>query len=206
MTSDQRRDRLRQALVDAAERCIAGEGLAGLKARRLAAEAGCAVGAIYTVFPDLAGLVMAVNSRTFAMLGEHLRAASDAAFALPVPVRRQAETALTELAAAYLDFAAGHTTRWRTLFDFRVPDGQDLPDWHLREQEALFAILERPLAVLQPELAAEKRALLARSLFSAAHGMVLLGLEGKVMSLPLPYLREQVKLVVAAMGRGLGEP
>ncbi len=44
---------LREALVSAAERTVAAQGLSGLRARDLAREAGCAVGAIYTVFPDL---------------------------------------------------------------------------------------------------------------------------------------------------------
>jgi AcrR family transcriptional regulator len=44
-----RRHSLKEALAAAAERTIATGGLRGLKARDLAAEAGCAVGAIYNV-------------------------------------------------------------------------------------------------------------------------------------------------------------
>ena len=60
-----RRENLRESLVDAAERTITEQGLAQLKARALAQEVGCALGAIYNVFPDLAALIMAVNSRSF---------------------------------------------------------------------------------------------------------------------------------------------
>ena len=198
-----RRENLREALVDAAERTIAAHGLAQLKARALAREVGCALGAIYNVFPDLGALIMAVNSRSFALLDAALRREADAAMTPDGSQRAVASRMLIALATGYLDFAAEHTHRWRALFDFRVPDGQDLPEWHMKEQEALFLHLEAPLAILQPTLPAAERALLARSLFSAAHGMVLLGLEGKIVHLPLPYLREQVALVVAAMGRGL---
>ena len=59
---------LRTRLVDAAERTIDERGLAALKARDLAAEAGCAIGTIYNVFEHLDELVLAVGSRTLAML------------------------------------------------------------------------------------------------------------------------------------------
>jgi hypothetical protein len=48
--------------------------------------------------------------------------------------------------------------------------------------------------------------LMARSLFSAVHGVVLLGLEEKLQRIPLPILREQLTLVVGALGRGLAAP
>ncbi len=198
-----RRENLREALIEAADRTIAEHGLAQLKARALAQEVGCALGAIYNVFPDLGALIMAVNSRSFALLDSSLREEATKAMAAGGESRVVANRVLIALAMGYLDFAANHAHRWRALFDFKVPDGQDLPEWHMKEQEALFLNLEQPLAALQPGLPAKERALLARSLFSAAHGMVLLGLEGKIVQLPLPYLREQVALVVAAMGRGL---
>jgi len=203
MSVSLRRETLRKALIDAAEAGISERGLAALKARDLAREAGCALGAIYTAFPDLAALVVAVNSRSFRLLDAALREAAEAAMAEGGTPQAAANRVLIALAAGYLDFAAGHLARWRALFEFRMPEGQEMPQWHLDEQAALFGHLERPLAVLQPGLSAEDRALLARSLFSAAHGMVLLGLEGKIVSLPLPYLRQQVTTVVAAMGRGL---
>jgi len=42
-----RRERQRQALIEAAEAAIALGGLSNLKAREIASEAGCALGAIY---------------------------------------------------------------------------------------------------------------------------------------------------------------
>ena len=47
------------------------------------------------------------------------------------------------------------------------------------------------------------RALIARSLFSAVHGIVLIGLEEKLQSIPLATLREQAVLMVEAIARGL---
>jgi hypothetical protein len=54
-----------------------------------------------------------------------------------------------------------------------------------------------------PATTPERRTLLARSLFSAVHGIVVLGLEEKLQLIPLPVLREQVIFLVEAIGRGL---
>ncbi|WP_448952895.1 TetR/AcrR family transcriptional regulator [Labrys neptuniae] len=198
-----RREELKDSLIEAAERTIVAHGHTALKARALAEEVGCALGAIYTVFPDLAALILAVNARSFALLDTMLTREAEAAAAAGGGPRAIANRTLIALANGYLDFAADHSGRWRALFDFRLPEGQDLPQTHQRQLEDLFRHLETPVSILQPSLAAAERGLLARSLFAAAHGMVLLGLEGKLVQLPLPYLREQIALVVSAMGRGL---
>jgi hypothetical protein len=51
----------------------------------------------------------------------------------------------------------------------------------------------------------ERLALLARSLFSAVHGVVELGLDEKLQPLPVDVLREQVAAVAAAIGRGMAQ-
>ncbi|MFN7596460.1 MAG: TetR family transcriptional regulator, partial [Cereibacter sp.] len=91
------RDTLRHRLVDAAERRIAEQGLAGLKARQVTADAGCALGALYNAFDDLDDLVLHVNARTL----DRLAAAFDDA-------RRggeDAEETMAVLARTYVRFA-----------------------------------------------------------------------------------------------------
>ena len=69
-----RRSNLKNALIDAAEQTISREGLAGLRARSLAFEVGCAVGAIYNVVDDIDDLIFAVNERTLLALERELTA------------------------------------------------------------------------------------------------------------------------------------
>lgn len=197
-----RRDQVRDALLPAAERMIELEGVRGLRARALADEVGCAVGAIYNVVSDLDELILAVNSRTLATLERLLKEAEKADDAEGAPIPR-AIARLVRLALAYLDFAAQHKLRWRALFDHRLPPGRTVPDWYRSDQERLFAYVDEPLHALQPDCPAERRKLLARSLFSAVHGLVVLGLEEKLHIIPLPVLREQMTFVVTTIGRGL---
>jgi hypothetical protein len=108
------------------------------------------------------------------------------------------------LGTAYLAFAATHTLRWRALFERRPPQqGKLPPDRYLEEQRQLFRLVEEPLGELQPHLSSERRALVARSVFSAVHGMVMLGLEEKLQTLPLASLREQVAFVVSTICCGI---
>jgi AcrR family transcriptional regulator len=189
-----RHEKLQAALLDAAEQVIAMQGLGAVRARALADQVGCSVGAIYTIFSDLDAIILAVNARTLADI--------DTALARPgEPTDPTSE--LVRLALAYLDYAAGHRLRWAALFQHSMADGGSAPDWYARQQEAAFSHIEAPLARLCPSLVAQPRALLARSLFAAVHGMVALGLDEKVAAMPLPVLHEQIATVVTATARGL---
>ncbi len=173
----ERREQLKTALIDAAEDIIAKDGLAALRARDLAAAAGCALGAIYNAFDDLDAIVFAANVRTLALLDRDLGEA----------IRRKSATRsvksgapdvarLISLALAYLEFAGKHGPRWRALFEHRLHDGQTVPPWYAAELNCIFQLVEEPLRAIRPDLAASELAQLARAVFSAVHGVVSLGL------------------------------
>jgi AcrR family transcriptional regulator len=190
-----RRDQLRARVLEAAEAVISAKGLAGLKARDIAARAGCALGAIYTVFEDLDELILGVNQRTLARL--------EAALAAPEGADGEAE--LQRLARAYLRYARNEEPRWRALFEHRLPPEKPLPDWYARDRDRLFALAEAPLASLLPNEEPAARKLRARTLFSAVHGVVLLGLEEKLAPTSLRTLEAQLREFIATVARGLRE-
>ena len=64
-----------------------------------------------------------------------------------------------------------------------APD-KPVPEWAIDEQMALFRHIYRPLAALFPKRTANELGVTARSLFSAVHGMVTLGLEQKLIAVP----------------------
>jgi AcrR family transcriptional regulator len=199
METAARRRNLKESLIDAAQQEISAHGLAGLRARTLAERIGCAVGAIYNVVADLDELILLVNSRTLAALERELLAAGR-----PDPATDPIDR-LCRLALAYLEFATTRRPRWRAVFDHRLPAGKAVPDWYLDDQMRLFGYVEGPVGELVPGLSPARRALIARSLFSAVHGIVTLGLEEKLQALKPGELSEQVTFVVAALGRGLRE-
>ena len=203
MNTAERRSNLKETLVAVAERFIDNSGLAGMKARELAAEAGCSVGAIYNVVADLDELVIAVNGRTLDMMETAFAAAAGTREGCEPDGVEAAIAQMVRLALAYLHFAAAHQRRWRTLFDHRLPPGQELPEWYVDQQRRMFGVIEHALRILQPDLAADLFELLARSLFSAVHGIVALGLEEKLGAISVHDLEDQTTAIVTAIGRGL---
>jgi len=192
----QRREKLRADLIQAAERMIATRGLAGLKTRDLAREIGCANGAVYNLVADVDELVLRVGSRTLLRLDQALSAAVRAGNPSP-------QETLVRIAIAYCDFAAQNLELWRAMFEHRMEPDKEVPDWSDEDQMQLFRHIYTPLAALFPKRSPEELGITARSLFSAVHGMVALGLEQRLVAVPLPALREEIAGLVRAMIDGL---
>jgi AcrR family transcriptional regulator len=188
--AEQRRDDLRARLIDIAESRIATDGMAAIKARDLAQGAGCAVGAIYNVFADLQDLVIAVNGRTFGRLGLAV-AASIADNADAPPIDR-----LIVMSRAYLQFATDHPRLWRTLFDLQMSVQSAVPAWYLAEMQRLFGYIAAPLGEIYPDWTPQQIDLMTRTLFSSVHGVVLLGMENRISSVPRGDMEDMIALLL----------
>ncbi len=192
---EERKAKLREKLIDAAERQIEAGGLSSLKARELAKVAECSVGAIYNIFDDLDALVMAVNARTFRALGSYV---SD-------KVAARADSApnaqMITMAHGYLEFAVHHTNLWRALFDLEMSVDGPVPEWYLLELRAVFALIAAPLARLYPDMDEHERNLMVRALFSSVHGIVLLGLERRISAVP----QDQIEIMLAQLLEQIGK-
>jgi AcrR family transcriptional regulator len=188
-----RRGRQRENLIEAAEQAIAAHGLSGLKARDLAAEIGSSLGGLYNLVGDMDELILRVANRTLHRLDAALTAAD---CPTSPPVDR-----LTAIALAYCRFARDNLMLWRALFEHRM--ARALPDWHAAVQIGAFAHIVGPLGDLLPELAPDDRDVLGATLFSAVHGVVALGLDEKLIAVPIDALEAQLVMLVRAASAGL---
>ena len=194
--TEKRRAELRERLIDIAEAQIRKDGSASLRARALAEEAGCAVGAIYNVFTDMPGLQLAVNGRTFARLGTRVTEAVAKQAKAP-PVDR-----LVIMAKGYLGFAVDDPNLWRALFEVEMTTDSEVPEWYLRDLSQLFAIIAGPLAELDPGADADEIDLRTRALFSSVHGIVLLGLERRISGVPIPRMEAMIEYLLKSFASG----
>ena len=192
----ERRAKLREALIEAAERAIAAKSLGGLKTRELAQEIGVANGGVYNLVEDVDELILRVGSRTLARLDASLSLAEISGPATPREM-------LVRIAVAYCDFAADNLELWRALFEHRMQPGKPVPDWAISEQMELFRHIYKPLVALFPQRSPAQLGVTARSLFSAVHGMVALGLEHKLIAVPIGQLRSEIATLTRAMVDGL---
>ncbi|MDW4550611.1 TetR-like C-terminal domain-containing protein [Defluviimonas sp. D31] len=190
-----RRTDLQNRLIAAAEAQIAETGLAGVKAREVTARAGCALGALYTAFDDVDMLVLHVNSRTLARLGEALKTARATCDGTP-------EEVLQALAAEYVRFARDNRRLWSALFEHRLPEGVEPPTWHKRDHAVLIEEIIAPLGALRPDLSSKMLLMRARTTFAAVHGVVQLSLQGRFVGVPPDSLAAEVTALVDAMVRG----
>ena len=192
---EEARDDLRKRLIDAAEARIAAQGLGALKAREVTADAGCALGALYTAFEDLDRLILQVNSRTLSRLGVALRVAC--------PPGVDPKETMAALGQGYVGFALDNFHLWSALFNHRLPDGIEAPDWHRAEHAVLIEQIITPLHALRPDLPPDALQLRAKTVFAAVHGVVQLALHGRFVGTPRAQLPGEVAALIESMTRGL---
>ena len=180
-------------MLEAARAIIAERGLRALKVRDVALAAGTSLGGVYLHFQDLDALVVAVNRRTLTRLDATLTATEGAT----PPAKVHA------LADAYLDFAAAEPNLVRSMFEHRMEHDRPFPDDLLSEVNAAFALIDAPLSQILTDRPAEEVTVIARTMFSGFHGIVMMGIEERIVAVPLPRLREQVALYVDAFLTGL---
>lgn len=189
-----KREDLKARLIEAARTRIEAGGLLALRARDVTQDAGCALGGLYTVFEDLHDLVFHVNSTTLAALERSLDL--ETLRALP-PADR-----LRHLARGYLRFALENRNLWQALFEHRLPEGRDVPQWHLDEHLFLIGHIAEPLREVEPEMSEEQRAIRARTLFGAVHGVISISLEGRFVGLPVESLEQELDDFVRTIAAG----
>jgi AcrR family transcriptional regulator len=189
-----KREDLKARLIEAARARIEAGGLLALRARDVTQDAGCALGGLYTVFEDLHDLVFHVNSTTLAALERSLDL--ETLRALP-PADR-----LRHLARGYLRFALENRNLWQALFEHRLPEGRDVPQWHLDEHLFLIGHIAEPLREVEPEMSEEQRAIRARTLFGAVHGVISISLEGRFVGLPVESLEQELDDFVRTIAAG----
>jgi AcrR family transcriptional regulator len=99
---------LREALLDAAERLLERDGIAGLTLRAAAREAGASHAAPKNHFGDLAGLLSELAAVGFGRFADHLGAAAAA--------QSTAQAKLNAIGRAYVEFALANPGLFQLMF------------------------------------------------------------------------------------------
>ncbi|MEO9875422.1 MAG: WHG domain-containing protein [Anderseniella sp.] len=185
------RRELTRNLLDAAAKRISMHGLDALRARDVTNDAGCGLGTIYKCFADLDDLIIHVNSVTLSRLKLALTEASRD--------RTDPVDVLKALAFTYVEFAQRHSQLWRALFEHRLPEGQQVPEWYQLENTALLGFITQPVSALEPGLTDQQLASRSRTLFAAIHGVVSISLEGRFVGLEDSVLKDEIDELVERM-------
>ncbi len=184
----------RALMLETARAIIAAKGLRSLKVRDVAEAAECSIGSVYNEFGDFDGLILTVNRQTVQALSARL-----AAVPADDPVRQ-----LHGLAETYLTYFTEHANLLRSLYEHRMEEDRPFPEDILLMVMRAFALMHDPLVRLMPKADPGDIALQARMMFSAAHGIISLGLEERMVAVPPEKLRQQLARFVDTYLAGLG--
>jgi AcrR family transcriptional regulator len=147
---------------------MAEDGFARFSAREVAKRIGYSVGTVYNVFGSNDALVLAINTQTFTLWAEHLRAALDDA----------AGDRIGALVTGYFVFAQRNPHLWMAIYDHRLPPSMTMPEEDARIRGELTGIVNAEVAAALGCDVDERVAALSRSLIAVVHGHCAFALTG----------------------------
>src|ERR1700746_3339644 len=191
---EQKKLKRRALMLETARAIISAKGLRSLKVRDVAEAADCSIGSVYNEFGDFDGLILTVNRETVQSLSARLPAVPS-----DDPVRQ-----LHGYAETYLSYFSEHANLLRSLYEHRMEGDRPFPEDILLMVMRAFALMHDPLVRFMPDADPGEIALQARMMFSAAHGIISLGLEERMVAVPPEQLRQQLARFVDTYLAGLG--
>jgi AcrR family transcriptional regulator len=128
-------ERTRDALLDAAERIVEAEGVEALTVRRVADAVGTTTRAVYSVFGSKDGLLVALGSRAFELLGSEIEA---------FPATRDPAADLVAAGVGvFRRFATEHPALFRIGVQQTLPDPGLAADFQEAARDALAGLAAR---------------------------------------------------------------
>ncbi len=159
---DHSREELHEMAMSATQEMVAAEGIRAITTRRLAKEMGYSVGTIYNLFSNLDDLIVHLNGTTLDSLYEVLSA---------VERDGDPEGSIRKMAETYITFTQENFNLWNSLFEHRLPAGEELPDWYNAKIGRLLLLVEETLSPIFAKGQEEECQKAARVLWSSLHGI-----------------------------------
>ncbi len=192
-----KRKALRQKLLEAAIVRIGQHGIDSLRARDLATDAGCALGAIYNIYADIDELVFYAKVEIFTRMEQQLDECMKHASSL-TPLEQ-----MTRLSRDYFEFATQNTNLWSALFDGHLADTHEIPVWYRQALIRLMGHIQRPLMLLDPSLSPTEASLRTRALFSAIHGIVVLSIQDRPSGVNQQEVPDAIQWILKSISKPL---
>lgn len=158
--SDHTRKELEQMLVVEGHKHMAEVGFAHFSARAVAKRIGYTIGTLYNVFGSYDHLILAINTRTFVLWADYVRAKLAAC----------AGDRIACLVQAYFDFARANRNAWLAIYDHRLPADLPMPEEHDILRSGLMELVVAEIAAVLPSARRAEAPRLARSLIAVVHG------------------------------------
>ena len=192
--SDHSREEIREMALAATEQIVMEHGYEGFSARKVAAAIGYTVGTLYLVFDNIDDLILQVNARTLDRLHTSMtKSQADT---------EDARNSLLQLGLAYIRFAADDPHRWAMVFEHRLAENRQMPDWYQEKINRMFAMVEqgiKPLAKRHPQKEVTKA---ATALWGGVHGICILALTDKLGVVAVDSVQELTQSLISNYLKG----
>ena len=162
----------RERLCEVAARLFVERGPDGFHMRELASELGVSAMMPYRYFKDRDEILSVVRARAFRRFADQLEIAH--ATEGPPMVKSAA------VGRAYVQFALGEQTNYRLMFDISQPPGKTVPELEIQERRARALMSAHVHMLVQAGTLQGDADLIARVLWAALHGVIVLHLSGKL--------------------------
>ncbi|ARS29381.1 TetR/AcrR family transcriptional regulator [Sphingomonas sp. KC8] len=189
--SDHSREELQRLIVLEGHKHMAEVGFARFSAREVAKRIGYSVGTIYNVFGNYDRLILAINTRTFALWAAFLRDRLDDI----------AGDRIRALVEGYFNYAASNANLWMAIYDHRLPPDEPMPVADGEQRAELTEIVVSEIARVLPATCRDQAPRLARSLIATVHGHCAFALNG---SFALMGEQEPVAIALDRVREALG--
>jgi AcrR family transcriptional regulator len=154
-------EEIKSMVLAAAEDLVVQGGLPLLTARRIATKIDYTVGSIYMVFEGMNDLIMHLKGRFLDDMAEEMDRVQ----------RATSKQCLEELADVYIRYASQHFNRWCMVFEHRLPEDTQAPDWYKNKLDSLYRQFEDQFGQLSPELPLVQRKQTALAFLGGLHGI-----------------------------------
>lgn len=166
--SDHSRAELREIFIAEGHRQMRETGYAGFSAREVAKRVGYSIGTVYNVFGSYDEFILAINGRTLE-LWRHM---------LQTRIAKAKENCLHIGVRAYFDFALENRHAWTALYDFRLPEDVEAPEYYQKQVRAIMDVIIQILLDTLPPHRASLAPEMAPSLLALVHGHCFFTLNG----------------------------
>lgn len=188
--SDHTRQELEHLFLVEGHKHMAEVGFARFSAREVAKRIGYSIGTLYNVFGTLDQLLIAINTRTFQLWAEEVRAA----------LERSGPDRIRCLVEAYFGFARANRHSWTAIYDHHLPPDVVLSDEQNQRRGGLTQIIVDEVVAVLPSRAQADAPRLARSLIAVVHGHCVYDLNG---SFALMGIEQPIELALERVRESL---
>ena len=179
----------RERLCEAAAQLFVERGPRAFNMRELAKRLGVSAMTPYRYFRDKEEILSVVRARAFRRFADRLEEAH--ATEGPQVVKSAA------MGRAYVQFALEEETNYRLMFDVSQPKSEEVPELRREESRARALMSAHVHMLVQMGVLEGDADLIARVLWAALHGVLVLHLAGKIQGVAFDQLLSETMRVIA---------